>query len=137
MPMTGSPAGGAHPEGQPTGPVVFLDPFDVLDGAGWVIVRWPTGVRHQQQYGGTATRQGELEGYLVPVDLSRVAAELHELFVIELKGAGLSRPRSPLVDEVLPRLAALVGQVTMAASIGAVGQEAALAFGPGPLRRGR
>lgn len=46
---------------------VFIDP----DGTGgdWthVVVEAPTGVFYQQEYGGTSRRQGQAEGYLVPM----------------------------------------------------------------------
>ncbi|MET9555419.1 DUF6210 family protein [Streptomyces sp. NPDC006645] len=46
---------------------VFIDP----DGTGgdWthVVVEAPTGVVYQQEYGGTSRRQGQAEGYLVPL----------------------------------------------------------------------
>lgn len=47
---------------------VQIDPDGTLgDDWAFVVVAAPTGVVYRQQYGGTACRQGELEGYLVPV----------------------------------------------------------------------
>ncbi len=48
---------------------VFLDPDGMAGGAGWlyVMVGARTGDFYQQQYGGTACRQGQVEGFMVPV----------------------------------------------------------------------
>ena len=48
---------------------VSLDPDGMAGGTGWlyVVVRAQTGVFYKQQYGGTACRQGQVEGFLVPV----------------------------------------------------------------------
>jgi Family of unknown function (DUF6210) len=53
----------------PTRWYVSLDPEGMAGGTGWlyVVVRAQTGVIYQQQYGGTACRQGQAEGFLVPV----------------------------------------------------------------------
>ncbi|MEV6241519.1 DUF6210 family protein [Lentzea sp. NPDC051838] len=46
---------------------VFLDPDGTEHDWLYVVVRAQTGVAYEQQYGGTANRLGEVEGYLVPV----------------------------------------------------------------------
>jgi hypothetical protein len=57
---------------------------------GWlyVVVRASTGVFYQQQYGGTACRQGQVEGFLVPVLGPLGLGRLRELFEGHFKGAG-------------------------------------------------
>ncbi|GAA4618880.1 hypothetical protein GCM10023195_85140 [Actinoallomurus liliacearum] len=67
---------------------VFLDPDGMDDGWLYVVVEAPTGVFYQQQYGGTACRQGQLEGYLVPVFGPDALDALGELFVRHFRGAG-------------------------------------------------
>jgi hypothetical protein len=66
---------------------VDLDPFEA---GGWlaVVVRAKTGVTYRQQYGGTACRQGQVEGYLVPLHGPELLGELVELFEVTFKGAG-------------------------------------------------
>jgi hypothetical protein len=69
---------------------VFLDPDGMEGGTGWlyVVVRAQTGVFYQQQYGGTACRQGQVEGFLVPVFGPDSLARLRELFEGHFHGAG-------------------------------------------------
>jgi hypothetical protein len=57
---------------------------------GWLyaVVRASTGVCYQQQYGGTACRQGQVEGFLVPVLGPLGLGRLRELFEGHFKGAG-------------------------------------------------
>jgi hypothetical protein len=88
-----------------TGPVgarryVFLDP-DGTQGRDWlyVIVRASTGICYEQQYGGTATRSGHVEGYLVPVRSEPALAELRTFFERHLRGAG-AEGRSWAEDDV-------------------------------------
>src|SRR6185312_14640893 len=61
---------------------VSLDPDGMAGGTGWlhVVVRAQTGVIYQQQYGGTACRQGQVEGFLVPVFGPKGLSQLRELF---------------------------------------------------------
>jgi hypothetical protein len=74
----------------PTWWYVSLDPDGWLAGAGWlyVVVRAETGVIYQQQYGGTACRQGRVEGFLVPVFGLKGLSLLRELFEGHFGGAG-------------------------------------------------
>jgi hypothetical protein len=70
---------------------VFLDPDGTMGAiVPWmyVVVEMETGVVYQQQCGGTATRQGEVEGYLVPVHAPDSPARLRDLFERALRGAG-------------------------------------------------
>jgi hypothetical protein len=68
---------------------VFLDP-DGISGGGWlhVVVEAKTGVFYQQQYGGTACRQGRVEGFLVPLFGPDELDALRELFEKDFRGAG-------------------------------------------------
>ncbi|MQY06583.1 DUF6210 family protein [Actinomadura macrotermitis] len=68
---------------------VFLDP-DGTSGGGWlyVVVEAETGVFYQHQYGGTACRQGEVEGFLVPLVGPDELDALRELFERHFRGAG-------------------------------------------------
>jgi uncharacterized protein DUF6210 len=69
---------------------VFLDPDGMAGGTGWlyVVVRAETGVIYQQQYGGTACRQGQVEGFLVPVFGPESLGQLRELFEGHFRGSG-------------------------------------------------
>ena len=67
---------------------VVVDPDGTAPDWADVIIEEPTGVVYQHQYGGTANRQGELEGYLVPVDGTAVRAQLDDLFVRRLRRVG-------------------------------------------------
>jgi Family of unknown function (DUF6210) len=89
---------------------VMLDP-DGTAPAGWmhVIVRAPTGVVYQQQYGGTATLLGEVEGYLVPVHDAQALATLRSVFERDLRGAGTSR--APLTQALLHQVRQAVSRV--------------------------
>ena len=68
---------------------VFLDP-DGSAGDDWlyVVVEANTGVFYRQQYGGTACRQGQVEGYLVPLFGPDGLNALRELFEKRFRGAG-------------------------------------------------
>ncbi|MEU3644342.1 DUF6210 family protein [Lentzea sp. NPDC034063] len=68
---------------------VFLDP-DGSAGDGWlhVVVEARTGVVYQQQCGGTACRQAQAEGFLVPLFGPDGLAALRELFEKHFRGAG-------------------------------------------------
>ncbi len=74
---------------------VSLDPDAMAGGTGWlyVVVRAETGVIYQQQYGGTACRQGQVEGFLVPVFGPKGLSLLRELFEGHFGGAGTWRYR--------------------------------------------
>lgn len=61
--------------------VVVLDPDGTAPRWALVVVEWPTGVRCEHQYGGTANRQGDVEGYLVPVNGTEALPILDEVFV--------------------------------------------------------
>lgn len=58
---------------------VFLDPDGMAGTWLYVIVEAPTGVFYQQQYGGTACRLGQVEGFLVPVAAAQGLDALSEL----------------------------------------------------------
>ncbi|GLZ11545.1 hypothetical protein Acsp04_17800 [Actinomadura sp. NBRC 104425] len=66
----------------------MLDPDGMADGWLYVVVEAPTGVIYQQQYGGTACRQGQVEGYLVPVFGPDALDSLRTLFERHFRGAG-------------------------------------------------
>ncbi|MCP2336602.1 DUF6210 family protein [Actinomadura rupiterrae] len=52
------------------------------------MVEAKTGVFYQQQYGGTACRQGQIEGFLVPLFAGDALPELRTLFEDHFRGAG-------------------------------------------------
>ncbi|MEV4256485.1 DUF6210 family protein [Spirillospora sp. NPDC049652] len=68
---------------------VALDP-DGTSGGGWlhVVVEAETGVIYQQQYGGNACRQGQTEGFLVPLASPDGLRALRDLFEKDFRGAG-------------------------------------------------
>jgi hypothetical protein len=49
---------------------------------------WRRGIVYQTQYGGFATRDGSVEGYLDPVHEPEALAELRDLFERTFRGAG-------------------------------------------------
>jgi len=67
---------------------VLIDPDGTLHEWAFVVIERSTGVVYQHQFGGTANRQGEIEGYLVPVDASHARQRLDDVFVHRLKGVG-------------------------------------------------
>lgn len=89
---------------------VFLDP-DGTQGRDWsyVIVRAPTGICYEQQYGGTATRSGHVEGYLVPVRSAPALADLRTFFERDLRGSGAEGRSWP--EEDLRRLRGAVERI--------------------------
>jgi hypothetical protein len=81
---------------------VLIDPDGTGPGWTFVVMRWPTGVFYQHQYGGTACRQGELEGYLVPVNGTQARPVFDAVFVSTLRRVGSwgRRLEPELLDEV-------------------------------------
>lgn len=103
---------------------VFLDPIEFDGGWLYVIVGAPTGVVYQQQYGGTACRQGKLEGFLVPVVGADALNDLRRLFEVDFRGAGTWNYRWPA--EELDRLRSVVGDIGYWASDGLTDEPHAL-----------
>ncbi|MGW6446441.1 DUF6210 family protein [Lentzea sp. NPDC055074] len=66
---------------------VDLD-MDTNDDWLYVVVEMKTGVRYRLQYGGTACRQGEVQGYLVPLASPDELSALRDLFENVYGGAG-------------------------------------------------
>jgi Family of unknown function (DUF6210) len=54
----------------------------------YVVIRTQTCAVYQQQYGGTACRQGQVEGLMVPVFGPKGLSQLRELFEGHFRGAG-------------------------------------------------
>ncbi|MFF2624569.1 DUF6210 family protein [Kitasatospora griseola] len=72
--------------------VVLLDPGGTSGGGRlFALVEAPTGVVHQHQYGGTACRSGQVEGFLVPLFAPAASDSLRELFERHFRGAGARR----------------------------------------------
>jgi hypothetical protein len=92
-----------------TRPWVFLDPGGADENWLFVLVGANTGVVYAHQYGGTRTRQAEVEGYLVPVFAPEMLVELRRIFETDLRGAGVGR--APLATDLLGRLRAAVSGV--------------------------
>ncbi|NYV74588.1 hypothetical protein HW445_09740 [Streptomyces sp. UH6] len=97
---------------------VFLDP-DGLSAGGWlhVVVEARTGVVYQQQYGGTACRQGQVEGFLVPLFGPDELDALRQLFEKDFRGAGAWN--HAWSDDERDELREIVGAVRYWASDGA------------------
>ena len=93
-------------------PTVLIDP-DGSAGSDWmyVVVQRRRDVWYVQQYGGTACRQGRVQGYLVPVDGSLARTELDQLFLVELGGTGLwggaRAPSTAVLEQVKAAVAKL------------------------------
>ncbi len=90
---------------------VFIDPTGMLGEIGYsfVVVEAPTGIVYEQQYGGTACRQGEREGYLVPVAGGEAVRRLRHLFEVSMKGTGAQYEQLP--DDVLEQVRSAVREV--------------------------
>ncbi|MEU8825841.1 DUF6210 family protein [Streptomyces sp. NPDC048636] len=88
---------------------VYLDPDGMDDGWLYVVVEAPTGVFYQQQYGGTACRQGRAEGFLVPVFGPDALDTFTELFEKEFRGAGTRH--HTWTDDERHRLRAIVEDI--------------------------
>jgi len=72
---------------------VVIDPAGTHPEWLYVVVRRKTGVSYEQQYGGTACLQGEVEGFLVPVYSETALVELRSFFEGTLEGIGMG-PRN-------------------------------------------
>ncbi|HEX6969574.1 MAG TPA: DUF6210 family protein [Micromonosporaceae bacterium] len=88
---------------------VFLDPDGMAGSWLYVIVEAKTGVFYQQQYGGTACRQGQVEGFLVPVTGADALDGLRQLFEKDFRGKGTWNYRWS--DEELDRLRQIIGGI--------------------------
>lgn len=89
---------------------VFLDPDGMAGGWLYVVVEAKTGVFYQQQYGGTACRQGQVEGFLVPVTGPDPLDALRQLFEKDLRGAGTWNYAWP--DEDQNKLREIIGTIS-------------------------
>ncbi|MFD3456129.1 DUF6210 family protein, partial [Streptomyces sp. NPDC058691] len=97
---------------------VFLDP-DGISAGDWlhVVVEAKTGVVYQQQYGGTACRQGQVEGFLVPLFGPDELDALRQLFEKDFRGAGTWNYAWP--DDELDKLREIIEAIRYWASDGA------------------
>ncbi|MBQ1023259.1 DUF6210 family protein [Micromonospora sp. C95] len=86
---------------------VFLDPDGMAGGWLYVVVEAGTGVFYQQQYGGTACRQGQVEGFLVPIAGDGAFDVLRQLFEKDFRGAGTWT--HPWRGEERDRLSRIIG----------------------------
>lgn len=88
---------------------VFLDPAGTAGLWLYVVVQAETGVSYQQQYGGIACRQGQVEGYLVPLSAPAALDALMKWSTVALRttvastGRTRSRTRSFLTRAGRPR----------------------------------
>ncbi|MGW4695887.1 DUF6210 family protein [Kitasatospora cineracea] len=112
---------------------VFLDP-DGMSASGWlyVVVEAETGVFYQQQYGGTACRQGQVEGFLVPLFGPDGLDALRELFEKHFSGAGTWNYGWP--DDERDRLQETVGTLHYWASDGTAEEPHALRLDDSRIR---
>jgi Family of unknown function (DUF6210) len=92
--------------------VVILDPDGTLTDWMFVIVQRDAGVWYEHQYGGTATRQGLVQGYLIPVSSAEARQLLDELFLRDLKGTGLWGGSRTAAPELVERVRKAVGPVS-------------------------
>ena len=70
----------------------------------FVVIEAPTGIRYKQQFGGTACRQGSVEGFLVPVHSPKALAELRAVFERNLRGTGVWSNNFVWPQELLERV---------------------------------
>jgi hypothetical protein len=89
---------------------VFLDPAGMAGGWLYVVVEAQTGVLYQQQYGGTACRQGQVEGFLVPIAGADALDALRQLFEKDFRGAGTWN--YPWLNEERNRLRQIIGGIS-------------------------
>jgi Family of unknown function (DUF6210) len=89
--------------------VISIDPVGTAPEWMYVVIEDSTDVAYAQQYGGTACRQGEIEGYLVPVHSNEALSELRALFEVRLRGAGVWHRR--LDGELLGVVRCAVGRI--------------------------
>ncbi|SCF23336.1 DUF6210 family protein [Micromonospora chokoriensis] len=89
---------------------VFLDPDGMAGGWLYVVVEAQTGVFYQQQYGGTACRQGQVEGFLVPMAGADAVTALRQLFEKDFRGAGTWN--YPWPNEERNRLRQIIGGIS-------------------------
>ncbi|MEV4001778.1 DUF6210 family protein [Actinomadura sp. NPDC049753] len=89
---------------------VCFDPDGTI-GGGWlyVVVEAKTGVIYQQQYGGNVNRQGQVEGFLVPLASRDALSALRTLFEKDFRGAGTWNHTWP--EDAWTRLGAIIGAV--------------------------
>ncbi|QFG21091.1 DUF6210 family protein [Actinomadura sp. WMMB 499] len=119
------------------GRYVFLDPDGTQGEWLYVVVQAGTGVVYQQQYGGTATLLGGVEGYLVPIAARDPVTgrdglrELRDVFERTLRGAGVAGagPRG-IGPGLLDRIRSAVGALRFWPS----GPSAEPGTGRAPLR---
>ncbi|MFD5463943.1 DUF6210 family protein [Kitasatospora sp. NPDC127059] len=95
---------------------VTLDQDGAADGWLHVVVEAPTGVFYQQQYGGQLCRQGQAEGFLVPVFGPDALDALRQLFEEEFAGAGTWNYSWP--DDERARLCGIIESIPYWASDG-------------------
>ncbi|MDX3078363.1 DUF6210 family protein [Streptomyces sp. MI02-7b] len=112
---------------------VFLDP-DGISAGGWlhVVVEAKTGVVYQQQYGGTACRQGQVEGFLVPLFGPDELDALRQLFEKDFRGAGTWNYAWP--DDKLDKLREIIEAIRYWASDGATEEPHALRLDESRIR---
>ncbi|MGW0504358.1 DUF6210 family protein [Micromonospora sp. NPDC003241] len=89
---------------------VFLDPDGMAGGWLYAVVEARTGVFYQHQYGGTACRQGQVQGFLVPVASADALDALRQLFEKDFRGAGTGNYSWP--DEERNRLRQIIGGIS-------------------------
>ncbi|WP_086829905.1 DUF6210 family protein [Allokutzneria sp. NRRL B-24872] len=75
----------------------------------YVVVEAETGICYLQQYGGTACRQGHVEGFLVPLFSAGEMNALAELFEKDFGGAGTWNHTWP--DDKANKLREIVGAI--------------------------
>lgn len=103
----------------PPAPFVLLDPAENWP-SDWacVVVHWATGVTYEHQFGGTACRQGRVEGYLVPVVLGDARTAFDDLFLRRFGGSGIWRAERRLLDaDVVKTLTDAVASVAFWKSV--------------------
>jgi len=88
---------------------ILIDPDGSSDNS-WLytIIKYPTNVKYQQQYGGFANRVNQVEGFLVPVSATQALKQLQGLFEKELKGNGTWGQNIELTEKQYEKLSALV-----------------------------
>jgi hypothetical protein len=111
---------------------VTLDQDGIDHGWLGIVVEARTGVRYQWQYGGHVCRQGQAEGFLVPLFRPDALDALRRLFEVDFGGAGTWNYAWP--ENHRARLRGIIGAIPYCVTDGNSEQQHALVLDEDPNR---